>query len=156
MFGKILKFARPVPAQPVGGVTLSPDTITPDNPILADMLGGHIAELAQGEDTPPTPKKATPAGAARVFLDIVMAEAYQLYKLDDRDPPRDLQLNVLLTRYQQLREVHRWPYMDKAQLSKHLVALGCKSHRARQKGGQKMAVIVFPAYPASGWAPQQK
>jgi hypothetical protein len=142
MLAKILHFTRsstrslPVPAGP------DPDTVTADHPIVADLLGTAGLEETEEKDRRSTIEQT------RHFLDILMGEAAHLYAIDGRDPPQSLKLDVVHKRYVQLMKSGGYPYQDKSQLSKHLVALGCRSDRVTING-KKLRVVVFPAYPAA-------
>lgn len=143
MFGKILRFARPLGVQPVSTVAATQDTL--------DTQFGHPDSqqdtLLRQEDTQKNRvSRVSLTAAAREFLDIAMAEIWQLYTLASREPIEEIKLATLVDRYQQLRDTHPWPYQTKSQLAQSLVACGCKSYRKNHKGG-KMPMIVFPAYP---------
>ena len=142
MLGKIIRFARPEGVRTPSEPDLDPKTITADNPFLDGVLD------TQSDTVPDRVSRVSALPATKVFLEIAMAEVWQLYTLDGREPPQEIKLTTLVERYQQLREKHPWPYQDKSQLAKSLVACGCKSHRRTHKGG-KMAMIEFPAYPAA-------
>jgi hypothetical protein len=145
MFGKILKFARPnvVRANP------APRPVAPDEEPEDIYITEHMDTVPDTvPDTLSKGGKTAPASATSAFLDIAMAEFWQLYTLAGREVPQEVKLTTLIWRYQQLRPTHRWPYQDKSQFAKNLVACGCKSHRRTKKEG-KVAMIEFPAYPAA-------
>jgi hypothetical protein len=100
------------------------------------------------EDPAERVSKSSSAAATREFLNIVMAETWELFTRAGHPVPQELKLTTVLWRYQILRSRMRWPYQDKSQLAKNLVACGCKSHRRTTKTG-KVGMIEFPAYPAA-------
>jgi hypothetical protein len=142
MLAKILKFTRSAPANLPVRTGLDPDTVTADHPIVADLLGTAGPAETEEKDRRSTIEQT------RHFLDILMGEAAQLYALDGRDPPKSLKLDVVHKRYVQLMKSGGYPYQDKSQLSKHLVALGCRTDRVTVNG-KKLRVVVFPAYPGA-------
>lgn len=142
MLAKILKFTRSSSRSVPVHAGLNPDTVTADHPIVADLLGTAGPEEFEEKDRRSTIEHT------RHFLEIVMAEAAQLYALDGRDPPKALKLDVLHKRYVQLMRSGGYPYQDKSLLAKHLVALGCRTDRITA-AGKKLRVVVFPAYPTA-------
>ena len=134
MFGKIINFRRSEGA----ASAVTPNTITSDNPFVEELLaeeGGTIGDRVS--------PKVSPRQAAAEYLDVALAEIYQLYTLADKAPPKHIKLETLFERYDQLRLRMGWPRLSPDQLSKHLTMNNCISRRV---GKAKVRMIELPPY----------